>query len=53
MTPGKEKAIEHFSVNTMNNDVFNNKIFGFDYEIAGGNNGNKKVLERFVSIKFN
>lgn len=45
MTPGKEKAIEHFSVNTMNNDVFNNKIFGFDYEISGGNNGNKKVLE--------
>ena len=22
-----------------------NKIFGFDYEISGGNNGNKKVLE--------
>lgn len=44
-TPGKEKAIEHFSVNTMNNEVFNNQIFGFDYEIKGGNNGNKKALE--------
>ena len=36
---------EHIAVNTVNGEVMNNKLFNFDYQIIGGNNVNRKVLE--------